>query len=369
MIVFDEHSIKGKILNSHNNSIVRFHSNSSKKNVYCEITITANEKETVFKIYPINNKYYFNFKERVSKMFSDLKDLCGYSPVNGLYEDRSASLNLNVKYKVVFEDLTEDLKTENYHFIYAVMQEWERKQYVKRGGNFPLHHIDRNKQTYLTCFVGYPFDISFCGPVNFTSSGYLSELDYLAVYLPYPSTLTGEDLGGSVYGVNRYIASNGVKKAAAVFNNYNGIIINNHIVKIEAKEQCSGHYLKWRNPYGGWDYYLFEDNCTEKINGKISKEITQDFDTFQSERTRIVSVDTQESKTLYANRVRKEYLPTLKGLLASPKVYLYLGKKGQKPQLNDWQTIFVSNGRLQIHTSNKSFNLKLNINFPKSETL
>ncbi len=369
MIVFDGHSIKGKILNSHNNSIVRFHSDIDKKNIYCQITITAKGNEYVFKIYP-NSKghYYFNFKEVAKNIFEDLKDTCNYEPFKGIFEDASASVQMDVHYKVLFDDLTEDVTDENCNFVYAVMQEWERKQYAERGNNFPLHHIDRNKQTYLTCFVGYPFDVSFYGPVNFTSKAYLGDADFLAVSLPYPSTRTGENLGGKNKTVNRYIASNGESQTNAIFNNYNGIVLNEHIVKIETREQCAGYYLKWRNAYGGWDYYLFEENCTEKAGGRVSKEITQDFDTFDTERTRIVNVQMQEGKTLYANRVRAEYLPTLKGLLASPKVYLYLGEKGQNPQPNDWQTVYVK-GKVQMHTSNKSFNLKLNINYPKSEAL
>ncbi len=369
MIVFTEHSIKGRVLNSHNNSIVRFHSDVGKKNIYCQITITANEQKYIFKIYPsLKGHYYFNFKEAVKNLFDDLRDTCNYEPFKGIFEDTSASVNLAVSYKILFEDATEEMTEENYCFVYGVMQEWERKQYEERGNNFPLHHIDRNKQTYLTCFVGYPFDISFYGPVNFTNGHYDDSNLFLAAMLPYPNFENGEILGGSHQAVNRYIASDGERQADTIFHNYNGIVLNNHIIKIETKEQCSGHYLKWRNPYGGWDYYLFEENCTEKASGKLSREITQDFDTFDSERTRIVTAEMQEGKTLYANRVRAEYLPTLKGLLASPKVYLYFGEKGQKPQPSDWQTVYVK-GKIQVHTSNRFFNLKMTINFPKSEAL
>ncbi len=369
MIIFDEHNIQGKVLNSHNNSIVRFHSDSNKTNVYCEITITAKGKEYSFKIYPSpDKKYYFNFKEVAKNLFDDLKDTCNYEPFKGIFEDASASVQMNVHYKILFDDLSEDVTDENYNFVYAVMQEWERKQYAERDNNFPLHHIDRDNQTYLICFVGYPFDISFYGAVNFTGGQYADANLFLASTLPYPQLNGGKMLGGNPNAVNRYIASNGESQSNAVFHNYNGIVLNGYVVKIETREQCSGYYLKWRNAYGGWDYYLFEENCTEKASGRVSKEITQDFDTFDNERTRIVTTQMQEGKTLYANRVRAEYLPTLKGLFASPKVYLYLGKKGRKPQPNDWQAVYVK-GKVQMHTSNKSFNLKLNINYPKSEAL
>jgi len=131
---------------------------------------------------------------------------------------------------------------------------------------------------------------------------------------------------------------------------------------VRASEQhCNSMYLRWLNPLGGWDYYLFQNRLveTDKVESIGTYETyfdsiaaAQDYQNFIGKRTTTtiqVGVDTVSNNDLTGLR----YLKT------SPKVYWY------NTAISKWIGVRVEVGSFQFReTQNKYSRVELSIMLP-----
>lgn len=170
--------------------------------------------------------------------------------------------------------------------------------------------------------------------------------------------------------INRVVISNG-NELINLERGYNNFVINNVSIQIEnITEVCGGHYLKWLNAFGGWNYWLFykgNDTLTTKDLGTIYNDYEDVVDT--------ISPYVAIGKTSENNIVVQQELITpnemliLNDLLESPKVYLFTGTPNEVAQPNDWLEVTIKAGSFRVVNSREKLNsLSLTIELPMNNT-
>jgi hypothetical protein len=170
--------------------------------------------------------------------------------------------------------------------------------------------------------------------------------------------------------INRVVISNG-NEFINLERGYNNFVINNVSIQIEnITDVCSGHYLKWLNSFGGWNYWLFykgNDTLTTKDLGTIYNDYEDVVDT--------ISPYVAIGKTSENNiAVRQELITPnemliLNDLLDSPKVYLFTGTPSEVAQPNDWLEVTIKAGSFRVSNSKEKMNnLNLTIEIPTNTT-
>lgn len=335
MIKFTE-DLEGRIINTHNNSIIRFSSDRSILSLYCDISIT----DVKFRLYPNKDGlFYFNFKEVIISLVDrdNYKDSELYDTVDEIIPDKNSYINADVTIKIVGIDLSEDEVKKKYHFVRAVAQQSEWRYIEQRGQNFPLYKMDNNV-THIVHFRGYPFDLAMYGNINIDSGTISTTHLFLAGNLPYPPLNSIGFVGGEQYKVNRLILSNGKTISSSLRNLYTHFSNSKYRVIVETREVCEGIYLKFLTPQGAWGYWHFQ---THKygFKNKQGKAIVQDFDNSMNPNI-VTDVNGEISKKLYSV-IDTHYLHLIQGLLSSPAVYIYNGSLGDKADTRDWIRIYA----------------------------
>lgn len=170
--------------------------------------------------------------------------------------------------------------------------------------------------------------------------------------------------------INRVVISNG-NELINLERGYNNFVINNASIQIEnITDVCGGHYLKWLNAFGGWNYWLFykgNDTLTTKDLGTIYNDYEDVVDT--------ISPYVAIGKTSENNIVVQQELITpnetliLNDLLESPKVYLFTGTPNEVVQPNDWLEVTIKAGSFRVVNSREKLNsLSLTIELPMNNT-
>lgn len=388
-IIFDKQLILANLLFSYNNNTVTFYSNAAL--VETKATITFNGY--TFTLFPDpNNKFHFNFKYSVSTLlngtnnFSDQTDLdivtlisndfrtrvlndggtfeafdclvaqlyeLGLDPIID-YTDYIYKRN-TVTYRVFFTNGTNETAIFNYDFLSAYVNVQNYKQLYpsypySSGEQFILKPI-----SYFKNWVGYPFDITyyngFLTDINIEVNGTLN-------------TYTNENR------IPRIIFNNGVS-LIDLQNGYNNISIDGIEFYIEQiSDACNGHYLKWLNSFGGWNYWLFNkgnDTLTTKDLGTIFNDCNDVVDTI-SPYVAIGKTSENNIAIVQDNITSQEFL-ILNDILESPKVYLFTGLQNEVVEVNDWLEVTIKSGAFRVSNAReKMTNLNLTIELPANNT-
>jgi len=355
-IVFSDHTINGKILNAFNNSVVRFESDSPVEILNAEITITSDSSYT-FEITPSpEGKFYFNFKGVMQKLInaSRFHDSCPY-PVGTMWEDVNAYLDVNVEYRINYEDLSFDTASFSYTFLKGLNQVPERNYFESRGQLFPLLRM-AGGETYLTFFKGFPFSIPFYGEnISVTIVTYEADQANRSSNAVVNFTHKKE--------VARLILSNGVDVWDQITSNEHGININGSYINLKIVERC-GVFLKWHNQYGGWNYWLFDNNYLSDTKESLIGSIANDFSNLPDTVSPEVSMgkSTSKSMQLFANNVEMDQVEMLLGIIESPKVLFYLGEKDSGS--NEWVEVAISKKTAQYKSRGHKATLSVNVTIP-----
>lgn len=140
-------------------------------------------------------------------------------------------------------------------------------------------------------------------------------------------------------------------------------------------DEC-GIFLRWRNTWGTWSYWLFDENYTEEIKTKSLGGFVRPFTEYQNRTQRLFDFGFTGVKQWALTSkipVFENELEEIKTLFISPEVYLYRGKKGDihTTSLFDkekWERVKVSAGnhKFQNDTTNP---LAVTIEFQELTTL
>jgi hypothetical protein len=385
-IVFEKQLSTDNLLFAYNNNNVTF-KQSSTSLVAKKATVTFYNK--IFTLYPDpSGKFYFNFKYSVPVFLNDFNfadnscfrlaeeiasefqaevildggtfedfeclvdnlETIGIDPIidwtDYIYKD------LAVTYKIFYTNNTEDTQTINYNFLSAYVN----YQNFKDLWTFPYHATNTQMMlkpiSYLKYWQGYPFDFTYY-------DGMESDLEF---------TINGTTINyQNDKRVNRVIVSNNAGVGIDLNVGYN--IINDFQIE-KITDYCSGHYIKWLNSFGGWNYWLFykgNDTLTTKDLGQIFNDYNDVVDTVSPYVS--IGKTSENNISVRQDNITENEMQILNDLLDSPKVYLFTGKPNQRVTCKDWLEVNIKAGSFRVSNSKEKMNnLNLTIEIPTNTT-
>ena len=362
-------------LNAYNNNVVEFSSDNVLDAAKCIITVGS----LTFEITPIDNVFYFDFKEVASVLINSNSFIDATTPTITALDATTCVYNNTdntylsqlVSYELTFSDESTESTSETYKFLKSVEQlEENQKGAITSGADvYALSPFETASDTYnVTYFEGYPFDISFllntAGITTILNQTNAATYDFTLAYTV--SRLFFSD-GRSAVSIEDFLALEDGLNELKITRDLDIIYIN--IVKIPA---IDGQYLKWLNSYGGWSYWLF--NCVYKRDNKTKDlgvvnndylSVSETTDPFKS-----IGKTSQDSLTLHTTGTDEEEQQLLNELFDSPKVYYFTGLKDTQATASSWLACKLSPGGQTI-TNYKRYlkNYKLKIELPQRYTM
>jgi hypothetical protein len=221
------------------------------------------------------------------------------------------------------------------------------------------------------------FSISIVGAVynlnlKITQSGVNAADEFTQV--PFTFAIANDVVDSETYTndkrINRIIFSNG-NELITLENGYNQMLINSTEFYIEQiSDACDGHYLKWLNSFGGWNYWLFNkgnDTLTTKDLGTIFNDYEDVVDTISPYVA--IGKTSENNITVRQDNITPQEFLILNDILESPKVYLFTGLQNEVVQLNDWLEVTIKSGAFRVSNAReKMTNLNLTIELPANNT-
>jgi hypothetical protein len=386
-IVFEKNLSLTNLLFAYNNNTVTF-KQSSTSLVAKKATVFFNNQ--LFTLFPDpNGKFYFNFKYSAPTFINDnnfadgscfnlaegiattfkneviadggtfeafdclveqIEDL-GIDPIidwtDNIYKE------FEVTYKIFYTNNTEDTVIQYYQFLSAYVN---YQDYKKLYPGFP-YDAYANKMMikpipYLKYWNGYPFDFTW-----YDGSESNLEFNVNGILQTYVNSNK----------INRVIVSNGGNEFISLNAGYNTI---NEFQIEKITDICEGHYIKWLNSFGGWNYWLFykgNDTLTTKDLGQIYNDYEDVVDTISP----YVSIGkTSENNILVRqDNITQNEMLILNDLLDTPKVYLFTGTPNQNVQCKEWLEVNIKSGAFRVSNSREKMNsLSLTIEIPTNTT-
>jgi hypothetical protein len=386
-IVFEKNLNITNLLFAYNNNTVTFKQSSTSLSAKKATVFFDNQ---LFTLYPDpNGKFYFNFKYSAPVFINDnnFSDTTCFNLAEkmattfkneviadgGTFEsfdclvEQLLNLGINpiidwtdaiykdftVIYKIYYTNNTEDTSTEIYSFLSAYVN---YHNYKKLYPNFPYSvkytQMMLKPISYLKYWNGYPFDFTWY-------DGYESELYF---------DVNGEQLYfENSKKINRIIISNGGYEFINLNVGYNTV---NEIQIEKITDICEGHYIKWLNSFGGWNYWLFykgNDTLTTKDLGQIYNDYEDVKDTVSPYVS--IGKTSENNISVAQNNITQNEMLILNDLLDTPKVYLFTGTQNQTVQCSEWLEVNIKAGSFRVSNSKeKMTSLNLTIEIPTNTT-
>jgi len=357
-----------KLLMAYVNNVVYFKSDSVLVPKKATITIGTSVKT----LYPHpNGSFYFNFKEWITSIinvdnFKDdldtdiLTDGYIYDWTNKIY------LNTDVVFAVTLSDLSVQSATRNIKALSSLLQldDYKIKYPINSSLTNPVILSPFAKATNNSCYLkhweGYPFDITIY-------TGVTTELKVtnLSNLLDYTFATTNK--------VNRLCLSDGnttttIENVLALVDGLNSLKLTSNSLDYYAtlekiNDGCNGHYVKWVNDLGGYNYWFF-NNGNRNRRTKDLGELENDTENF----TDTISPAIQMGKTsndvlnVSSDILSEDENLLLSGIIDSPKIYLFTGQPFAKASWNDWLEISLNSSDFRIKNA-KNVQNKMNFTF------
>lgn len=313
-------------LNGFNNNVVEFTETGSPKYAIITTPIAEFEIQAIPTIFGYS-KFYFNFVEVFKNYIND--NLFSEDPAM-IYDDNilqypSLFKSITVTYKTynIFDVLI-DTKTFTYKLFKSVVQVGQ-----DYSNQIWMHDADDNGDVIFDVFSGYPFDFSFY------LNAYYSNL--IKIYG------SGDTLQTNIVtqNVNRMalIGLDGLLNWQLAFGNKlkltQGLRATIELIGIsefayiDYHEVCDGIYLKWFNTRGAWDYWLFTKKYKISESDTLLGSVNSNFDNINNVNSFTSSLGKQYtiSKSISEPFLNKRQFDKIKGVLSSPKVYVWMGGK------------------------------------------
>jgi hypothetical protein len=359
-IIFEKQLSNADILLTYNNNNLVFKSNSA-------LTLskaTVSFQGLNFTLFPDPaNKFYFNFKHSVSTLLNQNNFADNTVFTSNILNNYTTEIyrGFAVTFTIFFTNNTSETATVSYNFLSAYVNAKDYKQL------YPEYHFKVNGKTflkpttYLKYWKGYPMDFTFY-------NGLLNNITIIVNGDTNVYTNTNR--------INRILLDNGnenfgIAESFGLSEDYNTISINAVQLQLEkVSNACDGHYIKFLNSFGGWNYWLFNkgnDTLTTKDLGTINNDYEDIVDTISPMLS--IGKTSENNLTIVQEGITQNELLILRDLLDSPKVYLYTGFQNEAATLNDWLEIGIKSGSFRVANSReKMTTLNLNIDLPMNYT-
>lgn len=137
-------------------------------------------------------------------------------------------------------------------------------------------------------------------------------------------------------------------------------------------EEC-GIFLRWRNTYGGWSYWLFSQDYTEDVKTKSlgSALIGRTYVGLKYNSFYPFGTTSKKTWTLTSEIPVLDYeFEEVKSLFVSPEIYLWKGKEVTDIQPQHWERVNVVEGSQKFkHNSQYTHPLSVTIEFQEPKTI
>ena len=363
---------------SHNNNVIEFYSDSVEVVTTCVITINSK----VIVLYPSPaNTFYFNFKEVVSTLINKNNykdDLQTDISVSYTYDWASrVYLNGDVDIKINFANDTFDTVTKDLNFILSAVNQldYNRRFPYETALNktvLGLPLIDKaNNKFYAKYWNGYPFDLGVFKGVDSIDE---ILIDNASNGLNYSFPLV------SAKGFERLVFSDGnssttIENALPLVIGFNDLTVSTEITPayllLEKEDGCDGVYLKWINDKGGYSYWLFKSNQSQR-NFKNLGYLQNDNNNLEDTISPEVSLGyrSNDSFTVYENLLREEQKNLIVSMLDSPKVYMFTGTPFSQNNFNDWLEVKLKQSKFPITQVKRNlYNIKIAFSLPNNSNI
>ena len=363
-LLFSDDSITQMINPAYNNSIIRYYTTATNIQ-YSELDING----TVYKIYPFQNSFVYNFKEVAKNLINPnyFKDSINPDIMNPVVDDSTLSLTLNVDISVIDSNNESLSASKTIKFLKNVEQLPNYNQRLAMNPSVRLLLPTSNYIDYhLPYFEGYPMDFSIYG-IQTNDEFYLKNVSNYNQSEAFTAT-TSE--------VKRFYVSDGQNECSfiddlniASTQNKLELWVNNSFVCnliIDKKESKCGVLLKWFNDSGSYSYWLFDEP-------KITTDVTKSLDDIVGKYDNLQNIDSTSNiigkkgerrlklKTNYTKK-EKEYL---RSILFSPKVEMYsYNQPFSNPYNNQFYGVSLNDGSFNDNDKTSNNTLELNITLP-----
>lgn len=137
-------------------------------------------------------------------------------------------------------------------------------------------------------------------------------------------------------------------------------------------EEC-GIFLRWRNTYGGWSYWLFSQDYTEDIKTKSlgSTLIGRTYAGQKNNSFYTFGTTSKKTWTLTSEVPVLDYeFEEIKSLFVSPEIYIWKGKEVADIQPQHWERVNVVEGSQKFkHNNQYTHPLSVTIEFQEPKTI
>ena len=363
-IVFSNQLASNKMLMAYNNNIVRFGSdNTTLEVMFAEIRYGL----IVLTLYPNPQKqFYYNYSDFIKNIMNtdDFADTLLVDIQNDGYVYPWANkvyLQTLIEYRVYYSDLSFDTELKTYNWLAGVFQLEEYKNryplFLDLDNTLMLSPFVKanNNKAYVKYWDGYPFDITIYSNVGDTTD---IELVNNSNLLSYSWTAQGP--------VNRLAFGDGqttetIETVLPLQFGKNEMQINAgsgsfYFDLVKEKDYC-GTYLKWRNSFGGWNYWLFPRGTRNRSVRDIG-ELENDFQNIEQTVSPTVQIGRRSVDTinLTTDILNEDDMVLIADMVESPKLYMFTGKQYSQNTYNDWIEVSLKTTDFRIENAKTDFN-------------
>jgi hypothetical protein len=363
-VVFNKEIATNKLLMAFNNNIVKFGSDSTTLFVmYAEIKYAS----VVITLFPNpQGEFYYNYSDFIKNLMvsNNMSDDLVVDIANNGYVyswTNKVFLTTNIEYEIYLSDLTSVTATRNYQWLAGVLQleEYKRRYplFLDTDNCIMLSPFvkQNNNKAYVKYWDGYPFDITIYSNAGDTIDIELTNKSNLLSYT-FPAS-------GSV---NRLVFGDG--QTTETIESVLPLQFGRNEMQIEAgesifyfdlikEEDTCGTYLKWRNSFGGWNYWLFPKGMRNR-NVKDIGELENDFNNIEDTIAPTVQIGRMSNDSInLTTDILNEYdMVLISDMIESPKLYMFTGSQYSQNTYNDWLEVSLKTTDFRTENAKTDFN-------------
>jgi len=351
-----------------NNNVIEFYSDSTELPLNCEIQIGTQPSRIV---YPMpNGSFWFNFKEYILDVFSIIGDDYDYTPTE--IKDETAKIFNNETISITITFLDDSTETSTYNLVDWLYATTDKRLYknelIPRNKVTPLTPQNKiaDNVSYLKYWVGYPMSYTLFNGLG-DDSFYFKEKDGFAQIDPIDieySKIMRVPLCDGTNGSTQYLfAGIEIRKVSD-----DSLL---HLITVDIDyTPCSGYYIKWKNRFGDWNHWLFQ-NGGEQLKTKELGEINKNFNNLNQATTLLSQIGKSafNTFTVTTDLINENESLLLSDLFESPKIYLWTGETGTATTEFDWIEINLTTNTINTILPKTTQNqINLTFELPPKDT-
>jgi len=377
-LVFTKDISETQWLTSENNRIIEFSDDDgSREPLFCDIDITGIE---TIRIFPLpDQSFWFNFKDYFSSLLSSYTDDIDYSGLDDtdiqtyILDHSHVVWNNDIDITVTFDDDATESVTRTPFVTLAVEQEEKFRQgeTIASSDEFILSpfKLGTSNRYHLRYWNGYPFDFCYSRGISTNTTTQNITNNTNAVSTPDFDLLND---------CHRIVISDGdttqtLEDFVSFTDGHNELELTTSLfIDLWKMDSDCGVYLKWLNNYGGWSYWLFNEQH-ERSNRSRNKGVLNS-DNYNLGGTnspyRSLGVDMEDKLRAVAEGLTHDDINVLKGIIRSPKIYWFLGDRFTTNDADKWIEVTIDNTSIvERDFRNNVPNVDIALNLPKLHTI